>query len=187
MYITPLQTKTKFVILMHPKEFKKVKNNTGRFTHLLLPNSHLFVAESFDTHVKVQQIIQTHNAYVLYPTADAIALESSPPQQTQKDMAIFVLDATWACAKSMYKKSHSLQILPKISFQKSYRSSYEIKQQPSSGYLSTIESVHKVLELLEFHGIETYEEGKLTSFLEPFKKMVAYQKEKIKSPRYKKI
>jgi hypothetical protein len=30
---------------MHPKEFKKTKNGTGRMTHLSLPNSEIFITK----------------------------------------------------------------------------------------------------------------------------------------------
>ncbi|MEA3289204.1 MAG: DTW domain-containing protein, partial [Campylobacterota bacterium] len=38
-YTKPIATNTKFIILMHPKEFRKTKNGTGHFTHLNLSNS----------------------------------------------------------------------------------------------------------------------------------------------------
>ena len=47
-------TRTKFVILMHPYEFKRIKANTGRLTHLCLADSELHVGESFDDHAAVQ-------------------------------------------------------------------------------------------------------------------------------------
>ena len=46
-HIHEIETNTKFIILMHPKEFKKTKNGTGRLTHLSLPNSHLFIGIDF--------------------------------------------------------------------------------------------------------------------------------------------
>ncbi len=52
-----MPTRTKFVILMHPYEFKRIKANTGRLTHICLPDSELFVGESFDTHEDVQALI----------------------------------------------------------------------------------------------------------------------------------
>ena len=36
----PVDTKTKFVILMHPKEFKKIKNGTGHLTHYYLQSQY---------------------------------------------------------------------------------------------------------------------------------------------------
>ena len=38
-HIRPLQTKTRFIILMHPKEYKREKNGTGHITNLQLENS----------------------------------------------------------------------------------------------------------------------------------------------------
>ena len=73
-YIDSFDTKTKFIILMHPKEFKKVKNNTGRFTHLLLNNSELFVGIDFSNNQRINEIINTHESYILFPSKNAINL-----------------------------------------------------------------------------------------------------------------
>mgnify|MGYP001544593586 FL=1 len=43
-----MPTATRFVFLMHPKEFKQEKAATGRLTHLCLPNSELHVGIGFD-------------------------------------------------------------------------------------------------------------------------------------------
>src|SRR2546428_573910 len=39
--ITPMTTRTKFVFLMHPKEFKQEKAGTGRLKHLCLEQASL--------------------------------------------------------------------------------------------------------------------------------------------------
>src|SRR5204863_7017150 len=41
--IQPMATRTKFVFLMHPKEYKQETAVTGRLTHLCLSNSELHV------------------------------------------------------------------------------------------------------------------------------------------------
>ena len=46
--ITPMETRTRFVFLMHPKEFKQEKAGTGRLTHLCLKNSEILVGVGFD-------------------------------------------------------------------------------------------------------------------------------------------
>ena len=56
--ITPMATRTKFVLLMHPKEFKEEKAGTGRLTHLCLPNSELHMGKGFDGHEAVQALIK---------------------------------------------------------------------------------------------------------------------------------
>lgn len=76
---------------MHPKEFKKTKNGTGYFTHLSLPNSHLFHGIDFTHHQKINEIIATHDSFVLYPSKDAINISEVKPTTlpSSKDMAIF--------------------------------------------------------------------------------------------------
>ncbi len=182
-YIEKIQTKTKFVILMHPKEFKKVKNNTGRFTHLSLPNSELFIGVDFTKHRRINEIIQTHQSYILFPSDSAHDLSKEPLLESSKPYAIFLIDSTWACTKSIFRESRNLQTLPFLSFTTDKTSRYEIKEQPESHFLSTMESTQVVLELLVRHGIEQIEPEKLQNFLRPFEKMVAYQKSVIQNPK----
>ncbi|MBC7369847.1 MAG: DTW domain-containing protein, partial [Undibacterium sp.] len=55
--ITPMPTRTRFVFLMHPKEFKHEKAGTGRLTHLCLADSEIHMGLNFDTHEAVQELI----------------------------------------------------------------------------------------------------------------------------------
>ena len=71
-HVHSFDTKTKFIILMHPKEFKKVKNGTGHLTHLSLNDSKLFVGVDFTNHKEINEIIASHQSYVLYPSKDAV-------------------------------------------------------------------------------------------------------------------
>ncbi len=184
-YIDSFDTKTKFIILMHPKEFKKVKNNTGRFTHLLLNNSELFVGIDFSNNQRINEIINTHESYILFPSKNAINLTNTNPtlnHEKSKDMAIFLIDSTWTCINKMLKQSVNLQKLQHMSFDSSRISEYKIKIQPKTNYLSTIESTLVVLELLNTWNIEKISDSKLNNFLNPFTEMVAYQKKLIDNP-----
>ncbi len=182
-YIDAFDTQTKFVVLMHPKEFKKVKNNTGHFTNLSLNNAELFVGINFTEHKRINEIIATHDSYILFPSKDAINLSDSNPQKTSsKKMAIFLIDSTWTCINKMFKESKNLHTLQHMSFTTSRVSQYKIKEQPRSNYLSTMESTLVVLELLNKWKIEEIEQKNLDNFLNPFIKMVAYQKKLIDNP-----
>ncbi|MDQ7044567.1 MAG: tRNA-uridine aminocarboxypropyltransferase [Sulfurimonas sp.] len=178
-HIKSFDTDTKFVILMHPKELKKVKNNTGRFTHLSLNNSHLFVGIDFSNHAKINEIIASHDSYILFPSEDALNLSDTKPQSKNKKIAIFLIDSTWACTKKMFTQSTNLQKLKHMSFTTTEESRYEIKEQPNARYLSTIESTLVVLKALNKHKVEAIQEESLSGFLNPFLEMVAYQKKLI--------
>jgi len=182
-YINPTKTQTKFVILMHPKEFKKVKNNTGFFTHQSLSNSHVYVGIDFSNHSAINEIIATHESYILFPSVDALNLSETNPKRSDKPLAIFIIDSTWACTRKIFTQSSNLRNLRHLSFVTTRTSQYEIKEQPKSNYLSTIESTLVVLELLNKWKIEETPTSNLDGFLEPFLEMVKYQKKLLESSK----
>ena len=179
-FIEPFYTDTKFVILMHLKEFKKVKNNTGHFTHQTLTNSELFVGVDFTKNNRINEIIKDYDSYILFPSVNALDITKTNPKTSNKPLAIFVIDSTWACTKKMFTQSKNLQELRHISFTTQRVSKYEIKAQPQDNYLSTIESVLVVLENL--NGLKI-EDVCLKNFLKPFEEMILYQKNLIQNPK----
>lgn len=182
-----IETNTKFILLMHPKEFKKVKNNTGHFTHLSLSNSELFIGVDFSNHKRINEIIATHESYILFPSKDALNLSKETPRSTQRELAIFIIDSTWACTKKIFTQSQNLQNLKHISFTTTKTSIYEIKKQPQENFLSTMESTLVVLEILNQKSIESLKKEQLEGFLDPFKEMIKYQKALIESPKSRAI
>ena len=119
---------------MHPKEFQKVKNGTGHLTHLSLTNSELFVGINFTHHARINEIIATHECYILYPSKEAINLSQQPlhVKRFEKAMAIFIIDSTWACSLKMMRESQNLQGLSHISFDNTKRSAFQIKEDVNS-------------------------------------------------------
>jgi len=176
-HVEPIVTRTKFVILMHPKEFKKTKNGTGRLTHLSLPNSELYIDDDFSEHRAINALIENSDnlCYVLYPGKKSINLNTQIIDAQGKRIVIFIIDSTWACSVKMLRVSRNLQKLPQVSFTHSKTSQFLIKEQPEAYCLSTIESTLSVLELLHQQGLEAIEEGAFDAFLNPFKSMVEYQ------------
>jgi DTW domain-containing protein YfiP len=175
--IDPIETKTKFIILMHPKEFKRIKNNTGRLTHLSLSNSELLVGVDF-THNKRLNTILNDPAYkplILYPSADALPLETVTKTEIKKQLLIILIDATWASAKPMLRMSKNLHTIPSVSFTHTKNSAYTFKRQPFKEALSTIESTHCVLEILNHQKIENIPDKKLAHFLDPFHELIHFQ------------
>ncbi|MBC8065032.1 MAG: DTW domain-containing protein, partial [Chlorobia bacterium] len=166
--ITPMRTRTKFVILMHPHEFKRIKANTGRLTHLCLADSELHISESFDRHEAVQALIDYPQNYpvLLYPGRDAMDLSTVQKHDPQlsalnaqlesRRLVVFLLDATWRLVRPMLRLSPNLQRLPKIMFSNAAPSRYLIKRQPEPGCLSTLEATHELLLALDRSGLDHY-------------------------------
>lgn len=176
-YIKPIKTNTKFIILMHPKEFRKTKNGTGHFTNLSLTNCQLFVGIDFSNHNIINEILNDKNnsCYVLYPDIDSIKLNTQNISSEYKTNVIFIIDSTWPCSKKILRVSKNLHNLPKISFEHTKSSAFKIKTQPNSYCLSTMESTLCVLELLNKQGCEKIKDTELNHFLTPFVKMIDYQ------------
>lgn len=176
-YINPIDTQTQFIILMHPKEYKKTKNGTGHFTHNSLKNSKLFIGIDFTNHKEINQIITNKNnkCYILYPGEKSIKLNHQSIKEPNKTNVIFIIDSTWPCSKKMLRLSKNLEHLPRVSFEHTKHSAFKIKTQPSSYCLSTIESTLCILELLNDQGVESLNSKNLDGFLAPFLKMVEYQ------------
>ncbi len=184
-YIQSVRTETKFVLLMHPKEFKKVKNNTGFFTHLSLSNSEIFIGIDFSDNARINEIIASYESYILFPSLNALNLSEENPllsSREQKPMAIFIIDSTWSCTKKIFTLSENLQKLKHMSFTTTQTSQYQIKEQPKGNYLSTIESTLVVLKLLNEWRVEDVDEEGLNGFLNPFFKMIEYQRNLIENP-----
>ena len=176
--ISPIQTKTRFIILMHPKEFKKEKNGTGHMTNLQLENSEIIVGVDFTNNHRVNEILSKENncSFLLYPGKNSFNLSTRKRTETASFLGsnphIFLLDGTWPCVRKMLKLSKNLQRLKRVSFDNTIKSKFIIKQQPASLCLSTIESVYTVLNLLKQGGLE---QCKTKDFLIPFEKMIEYQ------------
>lgn len=166
---------------MHPKEDRRQKTGTGRLTHFHFPDSELIVGESLADNPRVNQLIAdpSYRAYLLYPADRAIELPA--PDQAgpgiadlgTKRLLIFLLDATWDCAKKMYLLSPNLRALPTIKLRPRHPSRWLFKRQPGPLCLSTLEATHELLLGLEEAGLESYPDK--TQLLRLFQAMQDFQ------------
>jgi DTW domain-containing protein len=173
-----MSTRTRFVFLMHPKEFKQEKAGTGRLTHLCLSTSEIHMGIAFDDHLAVQALIaDPHNFPVLlYPGATARNLSEGALTANdlgERRLVVFLLDGTWACARKMLRLSPTLQSLPRIMFTATAPSRFVIKQQPQVGCLSTLEATHELLLALTSAGLDAYPQPE--QLLNLFARMQDYQ------------
>jgi len=176
-----METRTRFLFLLHPKEFKEEKAGTGRLTQLCLPNSELHMGKGFDTHEAVQAVLNEPKNFcvLLYPGVTAVNLSENAPLPAftarlgARRLVVILLDATWSGARKMLRLSPSLQCLPRIMFTPAAPSRYIIKQQPQEGCLSTLEAVHELLTVLERTGLDQYPQPEL--LLGIFQRMQDFQ------------
>ena len=177
-HLRPFETRSRFVILMHPMEYKKEKVGTGRFSHLILKNSKILVDVNFDENKEFNELLSdaTYESVVLYPGDETIDLSSeiSKSRFTDKPLQFFVIDGTWPCAKKMMKLTTKLHKVQRVSFDSTRISEFQVKHQPMPGCLSTVESIHQVILDLNQLGIEDTS-GREKNLMDVFKYTVNQQ------------
>jgi DTW domain-containing protein len=166
-HITEVPTKTKVVLLQHPREKGKAIG-TAFMASLCLPNSKLYVGIHFDQRAEV--VTELSNpaapAVLLYPGASAKNILTDPPQGP---VTLVVVDGTWAQAKLVVRDNPMLAALPRYAFAAPKPSEYRIRKEPSAEVVSTIESLMYSLGAIEGNT------ERFTSLLQPFRTMVDTQ------------
>ncbi len=176
--VRPFPTESRFVILQHPKEFKKEKVGTGRFTHLILENSEILVGVDFDGDQRFLAILEDPKYYtvLLYPGPSSIDLSQVDADgfAPDKPLQFIVIDGTWPCAKKMMRLTTQLHDLQRVSFSSSRVSEFTVKQQPGEECLSTVESIHQVLIDMNRLGLEQTQ-GREENMMKVFRHTVQQQ------------
>jgi DTW domain-containing protein len=156
-----METRTRIVLLMHPKEFRYQKCTTGRLTCLNLSNSEIIPGIGFDDNSRVRELIADPGNYpaLLYPGEGAISIHDGGFRASVLDgrrLVVFLVDATWHCSRKIVRESPSLQRLPRLLIRPGRPSRFTIKRQPAPWCLSTLEATHELLLALEAGGLEAY-------------------------------
>jgi DTW domain-containing protein len=156
-----MATKTRIVLLMHLNECRHQKSTTGRLLCLHLANSEIIPGMGFDDVPRVRALIDDPANYpvLLYPGENAMRLEDADLTHADlggRQLVVFLLDATWACARKSLRDSPGLLRLPRIMISPRARSRFVIKRQPHEWCLSTLEAAHELLLALSAAGLDEY-------------------------------
>ncbi len=187
----PMETRTRIVLLMHPKEFRHQKCTTGRLTCLNLGNSEIIQGINFDDDARFRSLIDDPSNYpvLLYPGERAMSISRGqfPASAVgHRQLVVFLIDATWHCSRTVVRHSPSLMGLPRLVIEPASPSRFRIKRQPSPWCLSTIEAAHELLLALEAGGLDVYPDK--TRLLGAFNAMQDFQVRQIatarRSPRH---
>lgn len=167
-----MKAAAKIVLLMHDKEWRKQKSNTGRLTCLNLAGSEMLHGLAFDEHPRVRELRADPGklCMLLYPAPGALNLsdEGFPAELLGgRELVVFIVDATWSCSRAVLRASPGLLTLPLLMFTPRERSRWIIKKQPAEHFLSTIECAHELLLALERAGVGPYpdKERLLSAFM----------------------
>lgn len=165
--VVKLSTKTRVVILQHPRE-RDVPVNTARIASLCLPDSELAVGVEWSGSSTLRRALSDPErpAALLYPGPDAVDVERHPPAGP---ISLIVVDGTWWQARKLVRANPELAALPRYAFQPRAPSQYRIRAEPQDDYVSTIEALVHVLGVLEG------DRDRFAPMLEPFRAMVEHQ------------
>jgi DTW domain-containing protein len=183
-----METRTRIVLLMHPKEFRHQKCTTGRLTCLNLSNSEIIQGIGFDNDARFRSLIDDPLNYpvLLYPGEGAMSVEDGnflPSTLGARRLVVLLIDATWHCSRKIVRESPSLLRLPRLAIQPLTPSRFVIKHQPAAWCLSTIEATHELLLALEAGGLDVYADK--TRLINAFNAMQNFQLAQIAgAPRF---
>jgi DTW domain-containing protein YfiP len=162
-----VKTRTKVVILQHPRE-RDVPINTAKIVELQLERAerHVGIKLSELPALRAQLNDPEAPAILLYPGEGSRDLAQEPPEGP---VTLCVLDGTWWQAKKLFQQNPELAALPRYSLSPSAPSRYRIRREPELHCVSTIEAIGQALEVLERGDFDR------EALLRPFDAMVEHQ------------
>jgi DTW domain-containing protein len=165
--IRRLPTRTRVVILQHPRE-SDVAINTARLAEMQLERAELHVGIKLDDAPRLRARLSDPEApaVLLYPGEGAHDFAATPPPGP---CTLVVLDGTWWQAKKLFQSNPELARLPRYSLSPSEPSRYRIRREPAIHCISTIEAIAEALTMLEPGGFDR------RALLAPFEAMVDHQ------------
>ena len=184
----PLATRSRIVLLTHPKEYRRERTGTGRLACLNLAKCEILPGLAFDDSACARELSgdPANRAFLLYPSPGAIDLSAADPARLAEElggrrMVVFLVDATWSCSRAVLRASPGIARLPRLQFHPRELSRWVIKRQPRDYCLSTIEAIHEFLLALEAAGLDSYPDKH--RLLDAFAAMQDYQVERAKERR----
>jgi len=165
--IPSLPTRTRVVILQHPRE-RDVPIGTARMASLCLPESELHVGVDWSASPALARALgdPARPPILLYPGPGARDILRDPPAGP---VTLVVVDGTWSQAKNVVRDNPILHALPRYAFETPEPTQYRIRREPRAEYCSTIEALMHVLGVLEG------DPSPFRALLEPFRAMVDAQ------------
>jgi DTW domain-containing protein len=145
-FVTPIPTKTRVVVLQHPRE-RDMPIGTAHMATLCLPGAELHEGVFWDD-ARLARILEAdgRTPVLLYPGEGAKDIEREPPQG---DVTLVVVDGTWWQARKIVRKNPRLARLPRYAFTPDVPSQYRIRREPDAVSVSTIEALVYALGALE--------------------------------------
>lgn len=166
-HVAPIDTKTRLVLLQHPRE-RYVAIGTARMASLCLTNSELHVGVDWGDSAPLARALSdpARPPILLYPGDGAIDIVASPPPHP---VTLVVVDGTWSQTKKIVRQNPVLAALPRYAFVPPTPSEYRIRREPNDASVATIEALVHALSALEG------DSARFEALLAPFRAMIDFQ------------
>lgn len=174
-HLEPIETRTRLVILQHPRE-RTVAIGTAHMASLCLTNSELHVGVDWTRSTALDRALSdpARPPILLYPGRGAIDIAREPPRGP---VTLVVVDGTWAQTRKVVRMNPSLAALPRYSFVPEAPSEYRIRKEPDAASVATIEALVHALTALERGESGESGEDRFARLLAPFRAMIDFQLE----------
>ena len=155
-----VETSTSVLILQHPNERRRKSLSTVPLMPLCLEKCTVKVGYGFEVgqlDIVTECIERGQKPLLLFPGKDAISLDDDSNSDAvqnlkDKDQLLILIDGTWSEARGVHFRSLELMnICQQVQFQSDSESIYpeELRKEPQSHCISTLESCAHALTLLE--------------------------------------
>lgn len=137
---------TRVNLIIHAKEIKRT-TNTGMLAHHALVNSTLNIRGEGRERLDLSPLLTPdYESYVLYPSEDAIDVETLKPD---KPIQLFVSDGNWRQAAKLNTRHPELAHLPRVKIRPRGRAEHNLRKEHFPEGLSTLESIAIALAAIE--------------------------------------
>lgn len=144
-WIPSVTTRLSILVLQDPKEAQHAKNTVALLT-LCLPSVECVALTSVDALCDALKERDPQKWRLVFPSDQAVALESMMPNKLTEIEGLIFIDATWRKAKKLYFSEPLLQAFEAVCFSSAPKSVYAIRKSPSAHFLSTLEACAYAVE-----------------------------------------
>jgi DTW domain-containing protein len=147
-----VNTNSAFLLLMYDDEILK-PSNTGRLIADLIPDTFAYIWSRTQPQQQLLDLLQDPQwlPVVIFPaeysTPERLLSKYQAPTEGKRPLFI-LLDASWAQAKKMFRKSPYLNQFPVLSFSPETISRYLVRKAVKDNQLATAEVAGRVLEFI---------------------------------------
>lgn len=150
--ITPLELKTRVVVITHRAELCKT-TGTGRLVPLTLINGEIRVRGQRGQPLEADDLVEAgRQTLLLYPTSDSIPL--TPELGDGRPVTLVVPDGNWRQARKVKSRVAALADVPRAHLPPGPPSRYRLRSHRDPRNVATFEAVARALGILEGEAVQ---------------------------------